>query len=362
MEVNIDNLIEVISKLDVSAYARTRNFKNGAVSKLSPYISRGVISTKFVLEILLKKENDKKKMEKFFQELVWRDYWQKIWQRNQNLLTDLKYPQHPVKFRSIPKAIVEAETGISAMDECIQEFYETGYIHNHMRMYIAAVCCNIGQYHWLNPAQWMYYNLLDGDWGSNALSWQWVAGTTRQKKYIANQENINKYFSTHDFNTFLNKSYEELYSFNEIPEVLKPTSSLTLKTNLPEERKLKIDDKKDTYVFNSYNLDPMWSKNKDVNRILLLEPSHFSTYPVSEHVLSFILKMASEIKDIQIAVMEFDQLHELLPTKKEIHYKEHPFSNHYKGVLTERDWIFPNVEATGSFFNYWNKGIKQFKS
>ena len=362
MEVNIDNLIEVISKLDVSAYARTRNFKNGAVSKLSPYISRGVISTKFVLEILLKKENDKKKMEKFFQELVWRDYWQKIWQRNQILLTDLKYPQHPVKFRSIPKAIVEAETGISAMDECIQEFYETGYIHNHMRMYIAAVCCNIGQYHWLNPAQWMYYNLLDGDWGSNALSWQWVAGTTRQKKYIANQENINKYFSTHDFNTFLNKSYEELYSFNEIPEVLKPTSSLTLKTNLPEERKLKIDDEKDTYVFNSYNLDPMWSKNKDVNRILLLEPSHFSTYPVSEHVLSFILKMASEIKDIQIAVMEFDQLHELLPPKKEIHYKEHPFSNHYKGVLTERDWIFPNVEATGSFFNYWNKGIKQFKS
>lgn len=362
MEVNIDNLIEVISKLDVSAYARTRNFKNGAVSKLSPYISRGVISTKFVLEILLKKENDKKKMEKFFQELVWRDYWQKIWQRNQILLTDLKYPQHPVKFRSIPKAIVEAETGISAMDECIQEFYETGYIHNHMRMYIAAVCCNIGQYHWLNPAQWMYYNLLDGDWGSNALSWQWVAGTTRQKKYIANQENINKYFSTHDFNTFLNKSYEELYSFNEIPEVLKPTSSLTLKTNLPEERKLKIDDEKDTYVFNSYNLDPMWSKNKDVNRILLLEPSHFSTYPVSDHVLSFILKMASEIKDIQIAVMEFDQLHELLPPKKEIHYKEHPFSNHYKGVLTERDWIFPNVEATGSFFNYWNKGIKQFKS
>ena len=359
---NIDNLIEVISKLDVSAYARTRNFKNGAVSKLSPYISRGVISTKFVLEILLKKENDKKKMEKFFQELVWRDYWQKIWQKNQNLLIDLKYPQHPVKFRSIPKAIVEAETGISAMDECIQEFYETGYIHNHMRMYIAAVCCNIGQYHWLNPAQWMYYNLLDGDWGSNALSWQWVAGTTRQKKYIANQENINKYFSTHDFNTFLNKSYEELYSFNEIPEVLKPTSSLTLKTNLPEERKLKIDDEKDTYVFNSYNLDPMWSKNKDVNRILLLEPSHFSTYPVSEHVLSFILKMASEIKDIQIAVMEFDQLHELLPPKKEIHYKEHPFSNHYKGVLTERDWIFPNVEATGSFFNYWNKGIKQFKS
>ena len=362
MEGNIDNLIEVISKLDVSAYARTRNFKNGAVSKLSPYISRGVISTKFVMELLLKEGNDKKKMEKFFQELVWRDYWQKVWQRNQNLLTDLKYPQQPVKFRSIPKAIVEAKTGISAMDECIQEFYETGYIHNHMRMYIAAVCCNIGQYHWLNPAQWMYYNLLDGDWGSNALSWQWVAGTTRQKKYIANQENINKYFSTHDFDTFLNKSYEELYSFNEIPEALKSTISLPLKTSLPKQQKLKIDNEKDTYIFNSYNLDPLWSKNKDVNRILLLEPSHFSTYPVSDQVISFIVEMASEIQDIQIAIMEFDQLYELLPSKMEIYFKEHPLTNHYNGTTTERDWIFPNVEATGSFFNYWNKRIKKFKS
>ena len=358
----LDRLIEVITNFDVAAYARTRNFKNGTVSRLSPYISRGVISTKFVLELLMKKGLDKKKMEKFFQELVWRDYWQKIWQKNQNLLIDLKHPQQHVKFRTIPKAIVEGKTGISAMDDCIQEFYETGYIHNHMRMYIAAVCCNVGQYHWLKPAQWMYYHLLDGDWGSNSLSWQWVAGTTRQKKYIANQENINKYFSTRDSNSFLNKSYEELYSFKEIPEALRSTTSLTLKTTLPEQQRINIDNEKDSYIFNTYNLDPLWCKNKDVNRILLLEPSHFSTYPISEDVMSFVMEMASEIQDIQIAVMEFDQLFELLPAKMEIHYKEHPFTNHYKGIITERDWIFPNVDATGSFFNYWNKGIKQFKS
>ena len=76
----IDRLIEVISNFDVAAYARTRNFKNGKVSRLSPYISRGVISTKFVLDCLCKKVM-KKKIEKFFQELVWRDYWQKVWQR-----------------------------------------------------------------------------------------------------------------------------------------------------------------------------------------------------------------------------------------------------------------------------------------
>ena len=61
----LDRLIEVITNFDVAAYARTRNFKNGTVSRLSPYISRGVISTKFVLELLMEKGLDKKKMEKF---------------------------------------------------------------------------------------------------------------------------------------------------------------------------------------------------------------------------------------------------------------------------------------------------------
>ena len=57
-----------------------------------------------------------------------------------------------------------------------------------------------------------------------------------------------------------------------------------------------------------------------------------------------------------------DQLFELLPAKMEYTIKNILFTNHYKGIIKERDWIFPNVDATGSFFNYWNKGIKQFKS
>ena len=164
MNMTIDKLTKLIPILMLLPTQEHEISKMATVSRLSPYISRGVISTKFVVELLMKKDLDKKKMEKFFQELVWRDYWQKIWQKNQNLQIDLKHPQQHVKFRAIPKAIVEGKTGISAMDDCIHEFYETGYIHNHMRMYIAAVCCNVGQYHWLKPAQWMYYYLLDGDW------------------------------------------------------------------------------------------------------------------------------------------------------------------------------------------------------
>jgi deoxyribodipyrimidine photo-lyase len=63
-------------------------------------------------------------------------------------------------------------------------------------MYIASLACNVAQSQWRIPAKWMYYHLLDADWASNALSWQWVAGTNSNKKYFANQNNINKYCFT----------------------------------------------------------------------------------------------------------------------------------------------------------------------
>ena len=133
--------------------------------------------------------------------MAWRDYWQKKWQISGNIDIDLKTKQHPVLKNKIPSSIIEHCSTITAIDKGIKELYETGYMHNHLRMYTAAICCNIGQYHWLKPAKWMYYHLLDGDWGSNALSWQWVAGTNSHKKYIANQENINKYQLNIDINS-----------------------------------------------------------------------------------------------------------------------------------------------------------------
>jgi deoxyribodipyrimidine photo-lyase len=90
----------------------------------------------------------------------------------------------------------------------VEELKQTGYMHNHLRMYVAAIACNIGHSHWHLPARWMYYHLLDADWASNALSWQWVAGSFSSKKYYANQENINKYCHTQQRNTFLDVSYE----------------------------------------------------------------------------------------------------------------------------------------------------------
>ena len=104
--------------------------------------------------------------------------------------------QVSVEHRGIPVSVTMGSTGIDGIDDAIRELYRTGYMHNHCRMYTASLTCNIARSHWHQPARWMYYHLLDGDWASNACSWQWVAGANSRKKYYANQQNVNTYTRT----------------------------------------------------------------------------------------------------------------------------------------------------------------------
>ncbi len=360
---NIYNkLILKVQKFDAVRYGYSRNYINGGVTRLSPYISRGIISTKTIYNHISNAGYEINQIQKFLQELCWRDYWQKKWQQTTNIDVDLKNIQSPTLYHNLPSSIVKHHTSIDAIDHSIEELYETGYMHNHLRMYTAGICCNIGQYHWLRPAKWMYFHLLDGDWGSNALSWQWVAGTNSNKKYIANQENINKYCHTKDKGTFLDKSYEELTKYNLVPKELQEEISLQYNYDLPKNELLKIDKLLPTFIYNSYNLDSNWKKEDNANRILLFEPSHFKKYPISNKVINFIIELSREIEGIIIAVMEFDDIMKIVKKESNIFFKEHPFNKHYKGNMEERDWIFPELEARGSFFSYWKKGIKTYSN
>lgn len=355
-------ILQRIRNVDPIKYGSSRNYINGSVTYLSPYISRGVISTKFVLAEILKKGYKPAQIEKFIQELAWRDYWQQIWiSKGDAINSDLKHKQTPVSNTSISKKIVEANTGIEAIDTAIQEFYKTGYLHNHVRMYIASMACNISQSYWKVPAQWMYYHLLDADWASNALSWQWVAGANANKKYVANQENINKYCFTQQTNTFLDVPYEAFASL-DIPEILKDTPLLELKTPLPKNTSVVLDESLPTCIYNFYNLDPLWKKNLSANRILMLEPSHFEQYPVSQKTIDFLIALSEEnIENIQIYVGEFSELvaEHKLNTQKDFYYKEHPLNKNYIGIEEPRDWMFDVQGYYPSFFAFWKKCKKQ---
>lgn len=355
----IEEIVNQVEQIDPIKYGKTRNFLDGAVTYLSPYISRGVISTKYVLEKTLAKKYKFFEIEKLAMELAWRDYFQNVWLKN-DLDTDLKQPQPDVRNSAMPKAVLHAETGIEAVDNAINTLYKTGYVHNHARMYIASVTCNIAKSHWKIPAQWFYYHLLDADWASNALSWQWTAAAFSNKKYYANQENINKYCATNQRGTFLDVPYEDFPEM-EIPAVLQELETPILRTELPKKETIITDNSLPTLIYNFYNLDPFWKSGEQVNRVLLLEPSHFQKYPVSSKTIEFILKLAENIERIQVYVGEFDELkneHNL----SEIFYKEHPTNVLYTGTQEERDWMFPeNRGYFPSFFAYWKKCEKPLK-
>lgn len=353
------SILERIDLVNPSAYGRTRNFTDGAVSYLSPYISRGVISIKQVRGAVLQKGLKPYETERFIQELLWREYWQRVWQdMGDELFTDIRHPQPDVSNQQMPEAIDEAATGISIMDTLISNLYKIGYMHNHVRMYTAAMCCNIAKSHWLQPSRWLYYHLLDGDLASNILSWQWVAGSFSSKKYYCNQDNINRYTHTEQKETFMDMPYAELVKM-PVPEILVKTHIPELYTKLPETPKPVIDKELPTLIYNSYNLDPEWRKDENVNRVLLLEPSHFNKYPVSEKVMKFILALSGNIKGLQIYTGEFDDLKALCGS---MIFKEHPSFRHYKGTEDGRDWIAP--EVTGfqkSYFTFYKKVIKTIK-
>jgi deoxyribodipyrimidine photo-lyase len=359
-------IIERVNKINPLQYAKTRNFIDGAVTYLSPYISRGVISIKQVQESVLAKGYSPSSIEKFLQELAWREYFQRIWHaKGDGLFEDLKQAQPEVLHHQMIKAVTEAATGIQSIDNLIEEFYKIGYMHNHVRMYVASVVCNIGKAHWHAPSQWMYYHLLDGDLASNTCSWQWVAGAFSSKKYYCNQENVNKFTHSFQTNTFLDTEQEKLPNIT-LPKVLTATSELKLKTTLPIIPLPILDITKPTLIYNSYNLDPLWRKDEYANRILLLEPSHFQKFPISESVIDFIIALSKNIQNIQLMIGEVSELKELYQYSAlgddGFISKEHPAFTYYPGKKDSRDWIYPSVIGyDNSFFSFWKKASRFIK-
>ncbi|MCX8019891.1 MAG: hypothetical protein N2747_05295 [Chitinophagaceae bacterium] len=350
-----NEILNRVSEVNPKEYGKTRNYIYGAVSYLSPYISRGVISHKRVWEYIQQSGYGIEESYKFLQELSWREYFQRAWQHlEDDIFEDIRNHKTGIQNRKIPSVILHACTGIEAIDSGIKKLYETGYMHNHVRMYVASIICNIARCNWLIPSHWMYYHLLDGDPASNMLNWQWVAGTFSGKQYFANQENINKYCGTTQRNTFLDVDYNQ-FPLAEIPDVLKKLELPELITELPDCKKITIDTQLPVLIYNSFNLDPLWRNHIKANRILLLEPSHFRKFPVSKKVLQFIIDLSKNIEGIQIFTGEIHEIPGILKCPQ-IYSKEHPAFKHYPGLKDPRDWLFPEVEGFyPSFFRFWKK-------
>ena len=208
-----------LDKIDPLGYGASRNYLDGAVTKLSPYIRHGILSLNEVRNRALDM-GDGKPIEKFVQELAWRDFWQRIYAQNPDWIWSDIEP-YKTGFTAddyaddLPQDIVEAQTDSAAMNHFITELKTTGYLHNHARMYLAAYMVHWRRVKWQAGAAFFLAHLLDGDPASNNLSFQWVASTFANKPYYFNLENLQKFAAMqapcayHD-NKVLAGSYEDL--------------------------------------------------------------------------------------------------------------------------------------------------------
>ena len=203
-----------IDAVDPAAYARGRNALDGAVTRLSPYITHGFVTLPEVLAGVAARHRFDHQHQFVF-ELGWREYFRHAWQhRGDAIFESLHAGPLPEEAydRELPADIREARTGVAVIDASVRELYATGYLHNHARMWIASYIVHLRRVHWRAGADWLYAHLLDGDLASNHLSWQWVAGTGSHKPYLFNAENVARYAPTelHSRGSVIDVSYAEL--------------------------------------------------------------------------------------------------------------------------------------------------------
>lgn len=214
------------------AYARTRNALGGAVTRLSPYLTHGLLGLREVYDAVHAR-HPLDAQHKFVFELGWRAYYRHVWAHlgdgiHQSLRTGL-LPDDSYQ-TEVPIDVRQACTGIPVIDLAVRELYETGYLHNHARMWLASYLVHLRKVHWHTGAQWMLGHLLDGDVASNHLSWQWVAGTGSSKPYLFNADNVARYAPArwHSPGTLVDTSYEALDELARAPAAVQPCPDGTL--------------------------------------------------------------------------------------------------------------------------------------
>ena len=168
----------------ISNYKQGRDFPAlESVSRLSPHIHFGEIAPHRIYKESLelgKLRGVESESEHFGRELIWREfsysllhYFPSLTKRNMNRSFD-DFPWHTDE--SLLRAWQTGQTGYPLVDAGMRELWQTGYMHNRVRMIVGSFLVKNLLQDWREGARWFWDCLLDADLANNTSSWQWVAG------------------------------------------------------------------------------------------------------------------------------------------------------------------------------------------
>lgn len=194
-------LAEFLPRAGVTYAARRNEDLPGhpTVSGLSPYIRHRLVTEAEVISAV--RAQHPAGADKFLAEVWWRTYWKGWLEMRPAIWADyaagVMAAQNRLAveggLRQVWDDACAGTTGIDGFDHWARELVQTGYLHNHARMWFASIWIFTLRLPWELGADFFLRHLLDGDAASNTLSWRWVAGLhTQGKTYLATADNIAK--------------------------------------------------------------------------------------------------------------------------------------------------------------------------
>ena len=174
--------LEDFVRHDCARYSKGRDeLSREGTSRLSPYLASGAISPRQIWGALQKKGVHDEGASLFLSEVGWREF-AKYTLFHQPRLPDTSLGQ---KFEKMPWCTSEKDllawqqgrTGVPVVDAGMRQLWKTGWMHNRARMIVGSFLTKHLLIDWREGEAWFRDTLVDADWASNAMNWQWVAGT-----------------------------------------------------------------------------------------------------------------------------------------------------------------------------------------
>jgi deoxyribodipyrimidine photo-lyase len=165
----------------VSGYGMARDIPGRrGTSHLSPHLHFGEISPRQVWHAVRAREATQD-TEKFLAELGWREFNHQLLFHNPHLPTrahDARF-EH-MKWRNSEKDFIawsRGQTGVPIVDAGMRQLWQTGWMHNRVRMIVASFLIKHLLLDWRKGKRWFWDTLVDANLANNAANWQWVAGS-----------------------------------------------------------------------------------------------------------------------------------------------------------------------------------------
>lgn len=175
------NKLEDFLEDKIKDYKVARDFMStDATSTLAPHLHFGEISPNQIFNAVQYQDLIGTNEEHFIKELVWRDfcyyqayYYPNLNKKNINEKFDNFKWDNDLK---LLKKWQQGQTGIPIIDAGMRELWQTGYMHNRVRMIVASFLIKNCLIHWKYGEKWFFDTLFDADFASNNANWQWIAG------------------------------------------------------------------------------------------------------------------------------------------------------------------------------------------